>query len=338
MQNREPVIQPVQTVQEMGTVFLQALQRADTMQAAEAVLASEVVDIVPTHTVKIETAVKQLYKGQDYVEMIETVDRSTFEPFKAAILCDGHGSNTVPQMITRFAGQAVSADSPCVELQKLVCEAHKLGSEQSGSTAIYAKVYQDRVIIESAGDSTVIVAQWNEDEQEWEKVWQNESHKWSNLVERERLQERSPLLYAEAAYSLQVMSHDTICQIPSTYVCVRGSMRKLAMTQAIGHDDIFGVVPSRVEIPFVQGRKYKIVGGSDGAFDMIRLENKDEMNTIYGLSASEIVDFAEAKWAQDWFPVHANNPEYRGFPIQRFDTPSKKDDVSCFVIDVVPTL
>ena len=88
-------------------------------------------DLLPTvqstHTVKIETAVKQLYKGQDYVEMIETVDRSTFEPFKAAILSDGHGSHTVPQMITRLAGQAVSAESPCTELQKLVCEEKKTG-------------------------------------------------------------------------------------------------------------------------------------------------------------------------------------------------------------------
>lgn len=340
MQNREPMQQSVQTVQAvqgMGTVFLQALQRAETVQAAEALLASEAVDIVPTHTFNIETAVKQLSKGQDYVEMIETIDRSTFEPFKAAILCDGHGSNTVIQMIARLAGQAVSADSPCTELQKIVCEEKTLGSEQSGSTAIYAKVYHNRVMIEAAGDSTVIVAQWNEDEQEWDKVWQNDSHKWSNPVERTRLQERSPLLYAEAASALQVMSHDTICQVPSTYVCVQGTMRKLAMTQAIGHDDIFGVVPCRVEIPFVQGRKYKIIGGSDGLFDMVRLENKDEMNTLYGLSAAEIANFAEAKWDQEWFPVFATNPEYRGYPIQRFDTPSKKDDVSCFVIDIDPS-
>jgi hypothetical protein len=338
MQNREPIQQPVQAVQavqEMGTVFLQALQRAEAVQAAEALLAS---DIVPTHTVKIETAIKQLSKGQDYVEMIETVDHSTFEPFKAAILCDGHGSHTVPKMITRLAGQAVSADSPCTELHKIVCDEKLLGQEQSGSTAIYAKVYQDRVMIETTGDSTVIVAQWNEEEQEWEKVWKNELHKWSNLAERARLQEKSPLLYAEDAFSLQVMSHDTICRVPSTYVCVQGTMRKLAMTQAIGHDDIFGVAPCKTVIPFVQGRKYKIIGGSDGVFDMVRLENKDEMNTLYGLTAAEIADFAEAKWAQEWFPVHENNPEYRGYPVQRFVLPHEKDDVSCFVIDIDPTV
>ena len=193
-------------------------------------------------------------------------------------------------------------------------------------------------MIEATGDSTVIVAHWNEDEQEWEKVWQNDSHKWSNPVERARLQERSPLLYAEPASALQVMTHDTICTVPSTYVCVRGTMRKLAMTQAIGHDDIFGVVPSKTVISFVQGCKYKIIGGSDGLFDMVRLENKDEMNTLYGLSAAEIADFAEAKWAQDWFPVHANNPEYRGYPVQRFDTPDKKDDVSCFTIEIDPAV
>jgi serine/threonine protein phosphatase PrpC len=307
--------------QEMKTVFEQV---AETAQEK--------------HTVKIETAIRQLYKAQDRVEVCDGADRTSGELFKAVSLCDGHGTNTVPNMIPSLATHAATADSPCVELHRLVCAAKTLGQEQSGSTAIYAKVYKDRVMVEAVGDSTVFILEWQEVQQEWRKVWTNESHKWENPAERERLLLRNPLFSAETSSTIRVLSSEAMCHAPATYVILRGTIRKLATTQAIGHDDVYGVAPSRTLVPLVQGRKYKIIGGSDGVFDMVAQESDDEMNALYKMSATEIVDFAESRWGQEWYPVYANNPTYRGYPKRQFKNASEKDDVSCFVIEIDPVL
>jgi serine/threonine protein phosphatase PrpC len=297
----------------------------------------EVAAVQATHTAKIETAIRQLYKAQDRVEVCEGTDRTSGESFKAVVLCDGHGSNTVPNMIPQFAAHAATAESPCVELQRLVCGAKKLGVEQSGSTAIFAKVYRDRIMVEAVGDSTVIVLEWQEDSQEWQKVWTNDSHKWENPAERARLIQRNPMFTAEQSSSIRVVSPEAMCNAEATYVTLRGTLRKLATTQAIGHDDIYGVSPSRNIVPLVQGRKYKIVGGSDGVFDMVVLDSADEMNALYKMSAAEIVNLAESRWNQEWYPVYAHDPTYRGFPKRQFKNASEKDDVSCFVVDIDPS-
>jgi serine/threonine protein phosphatase PrpC len=311
----------------METVFEQAVEAPQLPAVMQA-----------SHSVKIETAIRQLYKAQDRVEVCEGVDQTSGESFKAVALCDGHGSNTVPDMIPQFIAPAATASSPCIELQRLVCAAKRLSIEQSGSTAIFAKVYNDRIMVEAVGDSTVFILEWQDDAQEWQRVWTNESHKWDNPVERARLIQKNPMFTVEQSSSIRVVSPEAMCHADATYVVLRGTLRKLATTQAIGHDDIYGVSPSRTVVPLLQGRKYKVIGGSDGVFDMLANDSADEMNAIYKMSATEIANLAESRWNQEWYPVHAHDPTYRGFAKRQFTKPSEKDDVSSFVIDIDPTV
>lgn len=310
----------------METVFEQANQSTVPAESSHA-----------SHTVKIKTAIKQLYKGQDRVEVCDGVDKTSGESFKAVVLCDGHGSDTVPNMIPALAAPAATAENPCVELHRLVRATKILGMEQSGCTAIYTKVYDNRIMVEAVGDSTVLILEWQEDVQEWQKVWTNDSHKWDNLVERARLMKKNPMFAVVPSTTIRVVSPEAMCHAPATYVVLRGTLRQLAMTQAIGHDDIYGISPSRTVVPLVQGRKYKIIGGSDGVFDMLAQDSSDEMNAFYNMSAADIVDFAVSRWNQEWYPVHPHNPTFRGFPKIQFDKPSEKDDVSCFVVEIDQT-
>ena len=286
-----------------------------------------------SHTVGIENAEKQLNKRQDYSTHCESVDPESGTIVKCAILCDGHGTNKVIDLVRHVAPQAAFAHNPCNELQRIVCETLVLGNEKSGCTALFAKVQNNELFVQSVGDSTVIILK------DGVPIWQNASHKWNNPTERDRLIALNHGFYAEYTQNIKLFSSDTMCYIHSTYVKLRGNpLIGLATTQAIGHNNIFGISPSEIKINLEPQCNYRVIGFSDGVGDMLVWENNEEMESIYTMSAQEIVDFAEAKWRQDWHTMTIGIPASRSVGTFRYTEPDQMDDVSCFVMKIDPIL
>lgn len=286
-------------------------------------------DVSITHAVNIEHGEIQLSKMQDFAASGSARDNETNEPFQWAVVCDGHGTNAVIEMVRQQIGLAVVQAEPCTALQSSVCATKKLGYESSGCTAIITKIYKDRCLIQSVGDSTVIVMK------DGEPVWKNTLHNWDNLEERGRLREKNPLNNAIPTKCTRVLSPETMCYMPSWYVTFFGYVQHLAMTQAIGHDNMTGIAPSTYEFVIEPGHEYKVMAFSDGVGDMLIEGNVDEMSAICKMTANEILQFAESRWRQSWHPVSLDRPAIK-YPAFRFTERAQFDDVSCFVAKIEP--
>jgi len=285
------------------------------------------------HSITIENAEKQLYKRQDYTTRCISTDPESGAPVICAILCDGHGSDKVIDLVRHVAPQAAFSQNPCNELQRIVCETLVLGNEKSGCTALFTKVLNNELFVQSVGDSTVIILK------DGVPIWQNASHKWSNPTERDRLKDINHGFYAENTQNIKLISSDTMCYTYSTYVKLRNNpLIRLATTQAIGHDNIYGISPSEIKITLEPQCNYRVIGFSDGVGDMLVWENNEEMEAIYRMSAQEIADFAEARWHQDWHSMTIGIPASRSATTFRYTEPDQMDDVSCFVMKIDPIL
>jgi serine/threonine protein phosphatase PrpC len=309
-----------------------------SQQAIESVFHLAAESTVSMHTVSVGHGVVQLYKQQDFTATGAGVDVETNESFTWTLLNDGHGSNTIidkirdmiavqdPLSPTFFMNQP----NPCAALQDKLCQV-KLGHEESGATGILTKIYKNRGVVYSVGDSFATVLK------NGAPIWRNTLHKWENLEERARLLELNPRIQVENSSSIKVLSSDTMCRANASYIkfpYFGNIYKKLAPSQAFGHDNMTGIAPDTFTFEIEPGQEYKIIKTSDGCSDMF-IENGEDMPAIYGMSHEEILHYFEAKWKQEWYPVWEDKPTIK-FQASRFTKPSEMDDLSCIVVKIEP--
>jgi serine/threonine protein phosphatase PrpC len=311
--------------QEFETIYQRVAQEMQERGFAEIEIDIPIV----THTVAIEHGENQLGKKQDFATSGQGQDYETCEPVQWAGVFDGHGSNAIIREVRNQASYAALAGNPCKALQERLCQTQTLHYESSGSTAVFAKVYENRALVQSVGDSSAIVLM------DGVPIWQNVEHKWSNLLERARLSAMDPLIYAAKSRCTRVSAPQVMRSEPSVYVTWPNGVTKLAMTQALGHDGITGIEPDQFSFSLQPGHHYKIIAFSDGVGDMLIKESQEEMASIYKMSCAEIIEFATSRWRQNWFSPDPNNPEVLQGP-WRYSLPEHFDDISCFVINIDP--
>ena len=113
----------------------------------------------------------------------------------------------------------------------------------------------------------------------------------------------------------------------------------LATTQALGHNEMTGISPDVVTIPFEPSDVIKVVIGSDGLFDMIiKDENErlvlEDVKLLAGMSGEDILKQTVNRWLQLWDIYTPEKPDQRA-GIQAF-TRDMCDDVSVVVINMNP--
>jgi len=83
----------------------------------------------------------------------------------------------------------------------------------------------------------------------------------------------------------------------------------------------------------------QIVIASDGVFDVMNHEVEEDYNVLCNSqTADEVVDFAVARWKQDWHIVHYNTCEYIDPSKKTIKITGGYDDVSACVYHIEPTI
>ena len=110
----------------------------------------------------------------------------------------------------------------------------------------------------------------------------------------------------------------------------------LACTQALGHNGITGYEADVMVIPIVAEDKYKIIIGSDGFWDMILLENENEMKDLYNKNVDELMEQTTNRWLQEWNMQDLLNNN-QNIVKSRF-TSKYCDDIAIIVADIIPKI
>jgi len=288
----------------------------------------------PTHSVSSSAQELQLSKGQDYAISGHFKDENSGEEFDWIALFDGHGGDPVIEKIRSLdLGPIFATNDPPKTLQDLlvnekVVEFTPWGTiKMSGATMCLAKIYKDRIVCFAVGDSELYVYE------DGVKVFSHEHHNWDNLAERERLKELDPKISASPSRSFEVVSPSLLKSTSPYYIYYTGG-NSLALTQAIGHNNITGLCPEVVEIPIRPGKTYRVFMASDGVFDMLMPSEQESFGV--NRSCDEVISFAEGRWKQIWDQADSNDLT-KGLdkPLQ-FTKSEQFDDLSVVIADIVP--
>ena len=285
-----------------------------------------------THSVSSSTKELQLSRGQDYATSGHYKAES--EEFDWIVLFDGHGKDPVIDKIRSLdLGPIFATADPPKTLHDLlltekVVEIDYRGiTKMSGATMCLAKIYKDRIQCFAVGDSELYVYE------DGAKVFAHEYHNWDNLAEKERLHEKDPSIYAFQSTSFELVSPTLLQQTKSDYVHYQGG-NSLALTQAIGHNDMTGLRPNVAEIRIQPGKTYRVFMASDGVFDMLMTSEHES----FGVSRTcdEVISFAEERWRQSWDQADPNDSTKGvGNPF-KFTLTEHFDDLSVAIADIVP--
>lgn len=282
-----------------------------------------------THTVTITSTVQQLCKKQDFTGQGEGIDSETGETFKWAILNDGHGSDACINIIRSIPNaklaQLIGSPFPVQALAQYIDDSHKIFKwESSGATVVIVKVYQNRAVCLSSGDSQVTAFK------DGVMIYQSTEHNGFNPEEVKRVEEMGFRIIKSS--NIRIVAPTMIEPCSSFYMVFPGEDnygRRLACTQALGHNSMTGYCPEVKTIAFEPGCSYRFVLGSDGLYDMIVQGLEEDMTDLSSKSSAELCSKAADRWRQEWDARMSMVG-----PIQKIQFESNGwDDVSVVVIE-----
>ena len=268
---------------------------------------------------------------QDHVCAGKGLDEGTGEIFDWVMLNDGHGTDACIREIRGISNEKMSTymgkidpvaalvghieDSGCVRAASVFKT-----RESSGATAVIVKCYADRVRCITVGDSQVLIFK------DGNILHVTAEHNCSNESERARVQALGYRFIKSSG--IKVVSETMMVQTTAEYMDM-GDGNTLATTQALGHNGLTGYAPSVYDFPFEEGSSYKVVLGSDGMFDMVMLDNENDVGVLKSKSSSEICDWTVSRWLQKWYATLPSGKE------TSFNyTPAQCDDVSVATVEI----
>jgi hypothetical protein len=164
-------------------------------------------------------------------------------------------------------------------------------------------------------------------------VFKTEPHTMENPFEVERL-ENSPYTSKHNpimnSYKLFPISDKKMTQKQIKYANFK-SQYSLQPTQCLGHNEETGYQPDVNILFFDEKKRVKIIGGSDGFWDMIL--DKEDSEKLLTLNANELCQFAKSRWLQDW-EFSEDETHLDDFIIGSFE--DECDDICCGVWEYNP--
>jgi serine/threonine protein phosphatase PrpC len=262
-----------------------------------------------------------LCKGEDFITQGSGICNETGNPFDFMIVFDGHGDLTIQFMYTIKKMPLVeilqNIGCPAKAIQKILIENYKNIPIKAGSTFTCVKIFEDRIIVTSVGDSTAQV--YKNDV----LVYSSPDHNMQNLSEVLRLRRDGIQYYSKKDHSIRVISPSSI-EIDNSIF--RYTFKKdnnnlhLAMTQSLGHHNITGLEPAVKIIHFGAEEKIDVIIASDGLWDVFNSNFEQDRAMILNASAREIAKEAEKRWKQEWDLIQGKNI-YKSqiFPADQYD-------------------
>lgn len=270
----------------------------------------------------MDLCVRGLAKNQDVA--FNGKSELNGEPFDYGIILDGHGSDEFISFMRKLDWDLiVSCDDPWVAIHYILMENCYL---DGGSTLIIMRAFARRIDVLSVGDSGILI------HKNGELVYINEKHTHNNSRERERLKTNPQYRGLKKPFDyIPLIRNSREMQAKRGYYNYFGSdvepkQHQLAMTQALGHENITGYDPERHIEYFEDTDKINIVMGSDGLFDMLLLNQsviktpelspselediQKENIDILTMSATELVEKAEKRWKKEDWIYHWHIKDY----------------------------
>jgi len=245
------------------------------------------------HSIALE---KQLFKSQDFSLVGSGKDEDGLN-FDYLVICDGHSEDTCINAIRTFNfDEIMKKHKPINELNKRLYATFK-NFIRSGSTCVLAKIYETHIFIEYVGDSQIIV--FIDDE----CVYLNEPHTLNNESEVKRVEKILLGFYDEKSPKLVSPTRIALLDIKR---CVFNEKLCIIPTQAFGHNGVTGFEPTFKRIDFLPKQHVRIIAATDGFWDMIYLQDPEEMNDLKRMSPNELLLKAENRWKQEW--IYSEDP------------------------------
>ena len=284
-----------------------------------------------THNFTITSKINQLSKGQDYIYM-DDIEDITGEECKVAVVFDGHGNDKVINFIRSISNgnmnlllkQSNPIQSVANHINNYLLQSQY---ESSGSTMCMVKIFSDRIECINCGDSQVAVYKNGSLE------FLSKEHNYENEKERERL--KYDVNFVPSS-NIKMINHDTLISVYSEYIEWEfpGTYTKLACSQALGHNNITGYYPDHTVIQITENDTFKVVIGSDGLWEMIMKDDAQDVNNLYNMDATTIVEQTTNRWLQLWNMQDAINNNKQSVKCKF--TPKQCDDIAVYVADIKP--
>jgi serine/threonine protein phosphatase PrpC len=280
-----------------------------------------------THTTTITHAVEQMCKGQDYVSQGTGIDELTGENFQWTMLNDGHGTdkciNFLRALPQEKKNELIQSRTPVQALAEYIDRyANIPPNTQSGATVVIAKCYKNRFQCISSGDSKFIIFK------DGNLVYSSTEHNCTNKEEVKRMVKLGYRI--DDSQNIKMISEKSLTYAYSGYA-VFGTGRRLACTQALGHNSMTGYNPEVYSFTIEPTSTYRVVLGSDGLYDVIQFENPNDITMLKTNTSKQICDRTVKRWLQEW-EAHLPNKPIEKFKFNRDDC----DDVAVSVVDIIP--
>jgi serine/threonine protein phosphatase PrpC len=265
--------------------------------------------------IEITTAVEENYKGQD-------------QPFHGITpsgkiyfgIWDGHGSNSVIQELRSIVkrgklDEIMDTESPVITitdhlLSTNICRTY----ESSGTTMNFCIFDGNTLSCSNCGDSRTFVFR------NGECIFISEDHNSKNEKERERLQGK---VKYSPSQSLRMISESELTCTPAEYIQFQNG-NLLAISQAIGHNNITGIDPTTISIAVESTDKIVALCVSDGVVDMLWKDDNDEvkpsdLKMLYSFSADDLKNKILSRWLQPWDMTNLNGEYAKGISYDKSD-------------------
>ena len=106
--------------------------------------------------------------------------------------------------------------------------------------------------------------------------------------------------------------------------------KMLACTQALGHNSKTGYNPSTFTFKYEENSSYRVVIASDGLFDMLMLDNENDIQILRTKTSKEICGWIVDRWLHEW-TAYLTPGILSKFNYKREDC----DDVSVAIVEIL---
>jgi serine/threonine protein phosphatase PrpC len=232
---------------------------------------------------------RQLGNAQDYV--VKGSFQKDNEEYDYVAAMDGHGTgynrDSCISLLRNLDFTIVAQQENPVEYIRQQLLGHNLIN--SGSTFTFARINKTKQQIEviNVGDSITVVFKNNK------LVYTTPIHCFQNPEEVERTKS---LIREIRPSTAPKPVNDTDVHLVESNVGVWNTGEVLVPTQSFGHNNMTGLAPSQIIIPYNTNESIRVICGTDGFWDMKMIDYP----YIAVESAIRLVNVAERKWKQQW--------------------------------------
>lgn len=246
--------------------------------------------------VEITTAVEQNYKCQDQPFYGTTPSGKIYFG-----IWDGHGSNSVIQELRNIMtngklAEIMDTESPVHTITDYLLD-HNICriNESSGAAMNFCIFDGNNLICTNCGDSRAFIFR------NGEIIFMSVDHNSKNENEKNRLEGK--VTYSQSQ-CLKVISEKDLVGSPTEYIHYENRIQ-LALSQAIGHNNITGIDPAIVTIEVRPTDEIVAICVSDGVIDMLWKDENDDVKDsdikmLYSFSAEDLKNKIMSRWLQPW--------------------------------------